>query len=170
MGGVVRLDTLASLGHVLTVDDSGDYQVVTTGLLADEQRELQRLSLFGLHGVPPEGCAVLAVFPGGDRTHGYVVADTLADARPRNWQTGEAGLYSLFNSLIRLKADGTLHILAPNGVVFDCPSGGVTFNVGATDTVAATGQVADLNGTMQEMRTTYNGHNHGGAGPTPLMS
>lgn len=102
--------------------DKAPVQVVQFKGLADEVKQnVEYLQAFGFSSVPPAGARGLAIFPGGDRSHGVVVVLDARDQQPHALQGGESMLWSLFGSFVHLREDGILHIKAPTGVLIEAP-------------------------------------------------
>ncbi len=109
---------------------------------------------YGSNMHPPVGSEVIALFLGGNRDHGSVLA--VFNKQHTNQDTLEEGEQSLFDkngTKILLKADGSIHIT---------PNGGTVYISGH---LVVSGNVSDQNGSMQEMRDDYNPHVHGGSPP-----
>lgn len=110
---------------------------------------------FGSQSNPPVGSEVIALFLGGNRDHGSIIATfTKAHTQQPDLEEGETAYFDKTGSKIVLKADGSIRMT---------PSGG-TFYI--TGNIVVSGDVTDKNGSMQEMRDQYNPHTHGG-GPAP---
>ena len=134
---------------------------------------------------PPEiGEQVVILAPSGELSNGIVLGSLYSDAHPApetdpdkhlvRYSDGAEISYDRAAHRLRavLPAGGAAEITAPDGVTITGDvtiDGGVTVTGGVSATgdveadgnVEAGGQVEDLNGTMTEMRTTYNGHVHG---------
>lgn len=110
---------------VLTaINDKTLAQEVQVGLLPGELRDaVEHFQQYGYKSVPEAGAEGVAVFIGGNRDHGFVIATVDRRYRPTGWNPGEVGLYSKFDQFIRLKEDGSLVISAPNGISIETPAG-----------------------------------------------
>jgi phage baseplate assembly protein V len=109
---------------------------------------------FGHQSSPPIGSEVLAIFLGGNRDHGSIIATFNKAHSKTDLAEGEAALFSQSGSTVLIKADGSIHLT---------PSGGTVY---ITGNLVVSEDVSDQNGSMQEMRDAYNPHTHG-AGPAP---
>lgn len=184
-----RVLMLFAPGRVKLVDDSGLVQKVQVWVNDLETiSDLRRLAEFGFTSAPPIDSDVLAVFVGGDRANGVIVATGHKQSRPTGLKSGEAMIYSLDGKQIYLTAGGGIKINA-NGqpievdnasdVTLNCTGkfkvvapGGVEFD---TPTVKSTGDIVDNSGaneaSMASMRDTYDSHDHndpqGGTVSTP---
>jgi len=135
---------------------------------------------------PPEvGERVLYLSPSGNLAGGIAIAGLNCDDHPAP-ETSEdkAGLWFPDGAYIVydheahkleavLPSGGTIHVVAKGGVTLDASDGGVsiTGDVSVEGSIAATGNVSDEKGSMNEMRDQYNehgGHSSGGP-PSPQM-
>jgi len=83
-------------------------------LLKGEVRRLEMPTGFGLATSVPPGADVFAIFAGGNRDHGVIVAHDHRGHRPGNLAAGETALYSAVAGMtVHLKSDGTLLLKAP---------------------------------------------------------
>ncbi|OGP10440.1 MAG: hypothetical protein A2048_01365 [Deltaproteobacteria bacterium GWA2_45_12] len=170
-----------------TIKDDQGIQSMQASLLADEvQDDMERFQNYGLTSHPPKGSEGIAVFPGGDRSHGLLIVVDNRKYRLKGLQEGEVALYSDEGDYIKLKRGNqieivthTLTVNATSAVNITTPSFNVTApnsnfigNVGIAGGLAmlnsnggsgdinASGQVSDHTGSMDQMRGIYNGHNH----------
>lgn len=113
----LRISNIVSRGVVKRTDDSPGIQEVQAELLADEVRdELENLQQFGFASNPDDGAECIVVFPGGDRSAGFVVAT--GDRRYRvKVAKGEVALYDKTGSKVLLKANGDIELTPSSGVV-----------------------------------------------------
>lgn len=166
-----RLKNMITRGVVSLVDPARMMQALQLRLTAGEIKDaMEHFEPYGYTSHPLPGAEGLAMFLGGDRSHGVVVC--VADRRYRlvSLQAGEVALYDDLGNLIvlgresiRVVAVQHLEATAPTAV-FNC-STSVTLNtpkVLATGDIEAAGQIRDAVGTMQSMRETFNGHDHPG--------
>lgn len=143
--------------------DKSPVQVVQfTGLADEVKQNVEYLQAFGHSSVPPAGARGLAIFPGGDRSHGVVIVLDARSLQPVTLKSGESLLWDALGKFIHLKDDGSIVIKADK-VRVESPDFQVTGEV--KDRCDADGK------TMEEMRNTYNGHTHPGdsggvTGPT----
>lgn len=166
---------------IRAVSDSGKLQSVQAELLKGELRDnLERFQQYGYTSVPLTGAEGVAVFVGGNRDHGLVVCVDDRRYRVKDLQAGEVAIYTDEGDKIHLKRNNEIEITtktlkvicetatveASEKITLDTPETEITGNltVGGNVSTAgnstSAGQVSDLNGTMQEIRTTYNGHKH----------
>lgn len=137
--------------------DKAPVQVVQFKGLADEVKQnVEYLQAFGFSSVPPAGARGLAIFPGGDRSHGVVVVLDARALQPVTLKTGEAAVWDALGKYIHLMDDGTI-LIKGDKVRVETPDFQVTGEV--KDRCDADGK------TMEEMRNTYNGHTHPGVEP-----
>lgn len=113
----LRLSNLVSRGVVRRVDDAPGIQELQAELLADEVRdELEHLQHFGFASHADDGAECVVIFPGGDRSAGFVVAT--GDRRYRvKVEKGETALYDMAGSKVLLKQNGDIELTPFSGVV-----------------------------------------------------
>lgn len=155
--GLMQLLRVATLTRV---NDAKTIQMVQLETLSGEVIEVPRIQDYGLTSVPlQEAKGVVAAI--GGNTNGYVVIK-MDDHRYRlvNLEPGEVALYDDQGQFVHLKRDGHIHAKANTQLTITAP---LTLFEGD---VQATGEITDrINSgglSMQDMRTTYNGHNHPG--------
>lgn len=173
-----RLRLLISRAVVTGSNAGKGLQRLQLTLLRGETREVEHLEPYGYTARPLKGAEAIAAAVGGARGHlvGLLVADRRH--RPRNLAPGEVCLYTdegdqlVFKRgrIVRVTAGSAVQVTAP--VVTVIASTSITLDtpdVFATGNIAAQGQVSDATGSMQQMRDTYNGHDHAendNGGPT----
>lgn len=144
-----QLTNVVARAVVKLVNDGKKMQILQLELLEDETRDdCERVQNYGFTSVPEDGAEAVALFPGGGRDHGLVIAVDDRRYRLKGLAKGEVAVYDKQGSKIVLKSNGDIEITA---------SGDVKFNGGSTP-VAKEGS-----GTT--------GHQHtlaGTAGPYPL--
>lgn len=157
---VQRIALSVARAIIRVVDDSLPIQSVQLAILADETRDrVERLQNYGFTSVPFPGCRSVAVFVGGDRSHGVVIACDDPSSRKRNLQAGEVAVYTDEGDYILLKRGrvvevntGTLLIKASQKVRMETPL------------LETTGELIDRvnenSNTMSGMRGIYNAHKH----------
>lgn len=118
----VRIAGVVSRAVVKRVDDSKKRQAVQVALLAGETREaLEHFQPYGFTSVPQTGAEGVALFPGGERDHGLVVAVDDRRYRLTGLQSGEVALYTDQGDKLVLKRDGTIEVTAATKVVVSAP-------------------------------------------------
>lgn len=116
-------------GRITTSNDSGVVQLVQTKFNDLETIDgMPRVAEFGFTSRPPDGTDVVAVFIGGDRSNGVIVATNDQSSRPTGLAVGETKLYSLAGQYVYLSA---------SGIVIEAASMPVTVNDASTVTVNA---------------------------------
>lgn len=92
-----RIMTMIARGVLLSLKDSEGIQLAKVQLLAGEIRDdLERVQNFGMTSNPPPSSELVAVFVGGNREHGFVIAAEprdVAGTRP-SVLPGETAIYS----------------------------------------------------------------------------
>lgn len=105
----VRRRVMLMIGRcILTaIDDSRASQVVQVSLMADESRDgLERMAEYGFTSVPLPGAEGVALFVGGDRGHGIVVATADRRYRLTALEGGEVALYDDLGHIVKLSRTG----------------------------------------------------------------
>lgn len=170
-----RLMMAIGRGRITAVNDGGNVQKLQVQLGADEVRDTTpRLVEYGLTSVPPAGTDVLAVFLGGDRSNGVVIATGHQASRPKGLEVGEVCVYD---------DQGQMVHITRNGIVINGAGKPITVTNTpkvrmVTPLLEVTGDIHDRcdegGRTMADMRDIYNQHTHGNvvSGPdrtdTPL--
>lgn len=116
---------------------------------------------WGMFAPPSPGDVVDVHFQEGGRNAAFVALRFFGDAaNPVAVPSGEFWLVHQSGSFVKLKNDGTIELKAPTVTV--------TGNLHVTGDILAGGDIADLNGakgTVQNIRTVYDSHTHGGIQP-----
>lgn len=163
------LDFLAR-GTVVLVDAARKMQTLQVRLTASEVKDgVEHFEPYGYTSNPLPGAEAVLGFVGGDRSH--CVALILGDRRFRlvGLAPGEVAMYTdegdtfvfhrgnrvaLTTKIFEVNAQERITLKAGQEVVLDTPK------VRAARDVEAAGQVNDGAGSMQDMRDTFNGHDH----------
>lgn len=118
----VRLAGVVSRAVVTRVDDSKQRQIVQAGLLAGETRDgLEHFQPYGFTSVPHEGAEGVALFVGGERDHGLLVAVDDRRYRLTGLENGEVALFTDEGDKLVIKRGGTIEITAATKVVVSAP-------------------------------------------------
>lgn len=116
---------------------------------------LDGVHVIGQAGVisrPRAGAEVVVVCAGGDRSHPIVIGTLDREHPGPDLEEGEAAIFAAGGAIIHCKLDGTVAI---------------TGDVRVTGSVIAEGGIADAEGTLAELRTTFETHIHSTpVGPT----
>lgn len=179
MSAFGRLRLLVSRAVVALVNDAAKLQGVQITLLDDEARsEVERFQQYGFTSVPLEGAEAIALAVGGSRSHMVVLAVDDRRYRKKDLQPGEVALYSDEGDYVLFKRGRIVEVKAGTKLRVDAPLAELTGDLRVLGNINCDNQVSDANGSMQEMRDTYNGHTHGGvsagsantAAPAQVMS
>jgi phage gp45-like len=166
-GAVVR-------GAVVGSSDAGQAQTVDVETHEGVLRAgVEVLQPFGVASRAPggPGAMVLLLAVGGDQGDMVALPVACPSLRFGALGPGEAVLYDAEGNRVHLRAGGIVEVQAATKIRLVAP----LVEIVADETtisgdLVVAGQVSDAAGSMQEMRTRYNGHQHaGGATPTPLM-
>lgn len=102
---------MLSIGRCVlnAVYDGNPVQLVQMSMLSDEVRDkVERMAEYGFTSVPLPGAQGVAVFVGGDRGHGVVIATGDARYRLVGLEGGEVALYDDQGQVVHLQRDGIL--------------------------------------------------------------
>ena len=117
--GRVRL--MISRAIVQLVNDATKAQELQIDLLEDETHDqVERFQQYGLTSVPHAGAEALAVFVGGLRSHGIIIAVEDRRYRLKNLQGGEVALYDDLGQVVLLGRE-RIEITSPNQVKVIAP-------------------------------------------------
>jgi len=161
---------LIGRSRVTLVNDSGKVQMMQLKLSAIELRDdTPRLAEFGIASNPPIGSDAVAVFIGGDRSNGVVIATGHQQSRPTGLAPGETKIYCQDGKFIYFTASGGIVIEANGQAVTVSNSTSVTINASTqvimnTPLLKVSGDIIDNYGTnthnMAATRAIYNKHTH----------
>lgn len=145
-----RIANMVARAVVQLVSDGGKLQVLQLSILDGETREaLERVQEYGFTSHPMPGAEAVALFVGGRRDHGLVVAVDDRRYRPRDLLAGEVALYN---------KDAIVLLLKSSRAVFTAPE----LRLGS-DSAAAFVALADLvDSRIAAIRTAFNAHTHTG--------
>jgi len=102
-----RLGLLIGRGILTLVNDGPACQRVQSTYLPGEVREaMERIQDYGFTSVPHAGQETLALFVGGDRSNGVVIAVNDRLYRLKGLQTGEVALYDDQGQVVHLTRSG----------------------------------------------------------------
>ena len=119
---LTRLANLVSRVVLQRVDSSKRTQLVQLTALEGETRgDIEHLQEYGFASVPQEGAEAVAVFPGGDRSHGLVIATGDRRYRLTGLESGEVALYTDQGDKVVLERGGTIRVTASTKVVVAAP-------------------------------------------------
>lgn len=93
-------------GVLALVNDAAKMQAVQVKLLDGEVRDLERFQNYGFTNHPQVGAEVAAVFVGGNRDHGLVLAIDDRRYRLKGLQAGEVAIYDDLGAVIKLSRTG----------------------------------------------------------------
>lgn len=110
-----RVMSMIARAVVKSLDDSKATQKAAIGVLSGEELEdVERVQNYGFTSFPDDGAQGLALFLGGNRSYGIVIAADHPGAR-KKIEKGEVALYSKFGQYVYLKADGSLELSSKDG-------------------------------------------------------
>ncbi|WP_174889470.1 phage baseplate assembly protein V [Candidatus Williamhamiltonella defendens] len=145
-------------------------QQVDISLLAGETKNgMEYLEPYGFTSTAHSGAEGVALFLGGDRSHGIVI--NLADRRYRlkSLKSGEVALYTDEGDSIVLKrgrlieaTTETFVINAKNKVVLNTQQVETPGKITAGQSIVSQAEIQDKAGSMSTMRIQHNTHDHKG--------
>ena len=162
-----RLGALMKRGVWLRREADAGTQLGQVSLLSGETRgRVEKLEQYGFTSAALAGAEAFATAVGGSADHCLVLCVADRRYRLRGLQDGEVAIYDDLGKAVILKRDGTIEIRAPSGV-------DLLGDLRVHGDIAATGDVADAEGTLADLRDTYNLHTHpehdGGATGPPTQ-
>ena len=158
-----KLRLAISRAVVTLVADDKQLQEVQLEMLDEEARAVaERFQQYGLTSVPFPDAEAIALSVGGKRSHIVVLAVDDRRYRKRDLQPGEVCLYTDEGDYILIKRGRIVEVKAGTKLRVDAPLAELTGDLHVMGNITCDNQVSDANGSMQEMRETYNGHDHGG--------
>lgn len=158
----MSLRNLISRCTVALASAGSKLQTLQIRMLAGEVKDsVEHLEPYGFTSHPHAGAEGVAVFPGGDRSHGVVVV--VADRRYRlqGLKTGEVALYDDIGQCVHLTRGGIL--IKGAGlpmVITDTPKLRVEAPIECTSDI--TDNAESGGSSMAAMRAVYNNHDHPG--------
>lgn len=158
-----QLTSLVNRAVVHLVNDQGKTQLLQVEAHVDEVRdEVEHFQPAGFVSVPLPGCEAVVVAVEGNGDHRIAVVVHDKRSRPTGWLPGETGIYNLkTGDLIRFRADGSIELTATSDVKIKAPV------VRIEGRFEVTGDIADAQGSMGEMRAIFNAHGHTPTSSTP---
>lgn len=166
----MRLRSVVARATVLRVDDTGPVQRVDVethdGII---RQGVEVLVPGGFASAPVAGAGVVLFAVGGDQGDLVAVPAAAPGTRLGNLAPGEVGISDGNGNRVVIRAGGIVEVRAATKLRVVAPQVEIVASSGVSITgdLTVSGDVSDLNGSMQEMRTTYNGHRHGGGPTTP---
>lgn len=118
-----RVNLMVARGVLALVNDAAKMQGVQVKLLSGEVRDMERFQNYGFTSQPHSGAEVAAVFVGGNRDHGLVLAIDDRRYRLKGQQGGEVALYDDLGHIIKLSRTGIVITGATHDInIVDCPN------------------------------------------------
>lgn len=160
-----RMDNILSRGTLHSTTNAKT-QKAKVSLMADEVNDgVEFPQDYGFISRPPGGSEVIVAHFGGERDHATILKAFHKSFAPNTLAEGESALYHSSGSIVLMKADGSIDVTSAIAMSITVPTLTVHGNL------VVTGDVTDKKSSMDEMRTDYNTHTHGGgATPIPQMT
>lgn len=176
------LSNLVARCTVKIVSTLSKQQRLQIGLLAGETKsDIEHMEPYGFTSCPHDGAQGLAIFLGGDRSHGVVVVVGDRRFRLTGLEAGEVALHDDQGQKVHLTRSGIVvggggspvTITDTPEIIADAPLLRATGDLLVTGDIIANGDISDHgNKSMAGMRTAHNthkGHNFPGSTPDVLM-
>lgn len=129
-------------------------------LLAGEVKDsVEHMEPYGFTSAPHPGAEGVAVFPGGDRSHGVVIVAADRRYRLQGLETGEVALHDDQGMCVHLTREGPVVKAAGKPILFTDASK-ARFECPIESTGSITDMVDSGGKSMDQMRDTYDGHDH----------
>ena len=165
-----RIQTMITRGVVTLVDSSLMMQELQVKVRGTPIDGVEHFEPYGFTAKPHSEAEALLACLGGNSSR--MVAVTVADKRFRlkGLVDGEVALYTDEGDVIHFKRDNHIYVDSFKTITAKAPNVNIIASTKCTITspetecsghFTALGNVSDANGSMQEMRDTYNGHSHG---------
>lgn len=156
----MSLRNLISRCTVVLANAGSKLQALQIRMLAGEVKDgVEHLEPYGFTSCPHGGAEGLAVFPGGDRSHGVVIVVADRRYRMQGLKKGEVALHDDQGQSVHLTRDGIVVKGAGKPVLItDAEKLRVECPIECTHDI--TDRVGDGGKSMAAMRVTYNDHNH----------
>ena len=152
-----RIRNTVSRGVVQLSDASTLLQALQISVLKDEVLDnVEHFEPQGFTARPKQGAEAIILCPGGNRSSAIAIMVSDRRIRIKDLGEGEVAIYDDANNLIHFKQDGTIAVKSDTSVDFTTPE------VTMSGNLVVAGNVSDANGSMQEIRDTYNSHTHPG--------
>lgn len=153
---------MLSIGRAVlnAVYDDAPTQLVQVSMLSGEVRDkMERMAEYGFTSVPLSGAQGVAVFVGGDRGHGVVIATSDPRSRMKGLQPGEVAIYDDQGQSVHITRAGIVVKGAGKPITLtDAPKARFEMDIEATGEIR---DKCDSGGkTMSDMRQVFNGHDH----------
>lgn len=165
-----RIMLLGARATVENSDDTGSVQKVQISALQDEVLDdVERYGAYGFASRPKPGAAAIALFLGGNRNNGVVIATEDATCRKKGLQPGEVALYTDEGDEIYFQRGHNIAIANNSGAAINLTiSGNVTINNNGSVTVSGTGDV--VAGGISLKNHTHSGVQTGGGVSGPPVA
>lgn len=161
----MSLANVAARARVLLANAAAKLQTLQVRLLAGEIKDgMEHFEPFGFTAVPQADAEAIALFLGGDRSHGVIIAVGDRRYRVTDLSPGESAMYNAAGHKLVLYQDRA-ELIAPRVVVkaaeevfLDTPlvraAGRIEAAADVVDNASAGGR------SMAHMRSVYDGHTH----------
>lgn len=166
-------------GKVQSGADDGPVQILQVSLSPKEVANLKRLAEFGFASWPLPGADAVAIFVGGNRSNGVIIATGDQSLRFKLDAAGEVAISDAFGKSIWLKktggivieasgqdvtVDGATNVIvnASAKVTLTTPLVEISGNLTVDGNITAGGTIGDAVRTLEQDRAIYDTHTHSG--------
>lgn len=142
-----------------SIKDTTGLQNVKIVLMADEVLDkIERVQEYGFTSYPLSGAEGVAVFTGGNRDNGVVIATDDRRYRPKDLAEGDTCIYNAYGTRIVLKnSDGSIEVITDSEVSVNAP----TVNILSDEVNLGNGTVEKLI-KGETFQAYFNSHVHTG--------
>lgn len=127
-----------------TIKDDRGIQSMQASLLADEvQDDMERFQNYGFTSHPPKGSEGIAVFPGGDRSHGILIAVDNRTYRLKDLKGGEVAIYTDEGDSIILKRNHRIEVNTET-LTINAANVQISGSLHVTGNVTSGGQISEV--------------------------
>lgn len=117
-----RIMNMVARGVIKAVSEDKGLQRLQMTFMSDETfDDLERVGQYGFISSPPPDAEGVAIFPGGDRSHGLVIGTEDRRYRLKTLANGEAALYDNLGQYVHIKQGGVIEVKANTKVLATCP-------------------------------------------------
>ncbi|HGO4162411.1 phage baseplate assembly protein V [Serratia ureilytica] len=151
------LSNLLARAVVRGIDTAQKCQMIDIAVVANEPKNsVEHLEPYGFTSAAHAGAEAIAMFVGGDRSHGVIL--TVSDRRYRlkGLEDGEVALYSDEGDSVVLRRGNRIEVSTAHFVVNAKQK--ATFNTPLLE--VPNGEISDKTSTVSKVREQYNVHDH----------
>ncbi|MEG1800084.1 MAG: phage baseplate assembly protein V [Synergistaceae bacterium] len=142
------------------INDALPLQTLQVEALAEEVRSgVERMQEYGFTSVPLSGCRGVAIFVGGDRSNGIVIATDDVEYRKKGMLPGEVAVYNNEGDYILLKNGGGIEITTLHAITLNAPDG---ITVNSSNGISVSAPTVTVSGDVIASGVSLKNHTHTG--------